>query len=537
MANNPNVNKVVYGNQTVMDISDTTAEEGDVVTGKTFYKANGARSTGSAVIPDISNCYQTTDTAETDLQDTDYVPFYDISASGKRKTLWSNIKAKLKAYFDTIYSTFSGSYNDLTDKPTIPAAQIQSDWNQTSTTAKDFIKNKPTIPAAQIQSDWNQTTTTAKDYIKNKPTIYKKGVYYGTCTSQAANQTKAVTIAAAQGFTLEAGATIYVKFDANNTYTATSEAPVKLNVNSTGAKNVYYGGSSTPTGTNTTVFGRANYINQYIYDGTYWVWQGSSADNNTTYSAMSVSELTTGTATTARSVRADYLKSGINSLIDTKINALDVTGETGIAASKTVKAWSETNGKVSLTTQDISITKSQVSDFPDLSVYAPLASPAFTGTPTAPTASSGTNTTQIATTAFVHTACASKYDYNDPYLSSLSDTYTYVPVLDTTGMYATKRTSWQNVKQTLAADLSAVFLVRTSVTASAGSEIRIPASGTSPYLGGDPYIEPVCDTGLGRGVKYSEIWVYGGSNNEGYVKIKLAEAISGSTIGVKIIRR
>lgn len=36
--------------------------------------------------------------------------------------------------------------------------------------------------------------------------------------------------------------------------------------------------------------------------------------------------------------------------------------------------------------------------------YAPLASPAFTGTPTAPTASAGTNTTQIATTAFVATA-------------------------------------------------------------------------------------------------------------------------------------
>lgn len=34
---------------------------------------------------------------------------------------------------------------------------------------------------------------------------------------------------------------------------------------------------------------------------------------------------------------------------------------------------------------------------------APLASPAFTGTPTAPTAAAGTNTTQIATTAFVQT--------------------------------------------------------------------------------------------------------------------------------------
>ena len=35
---------------------------------------------------------------------------------------------------------------------------------------------------------------------------------------------------------------------------------------------------------------------------------------------------------------------------------------------------------------------------------APLASPAFTGTPTAPTAAAGTNTTQIATTAFVTAA-------------------------------------------------------------------------------------------------------------------------------------
>lgn len=35
---------------------------------------------------------------------------------------------------------------------------------------------------------------------------------------------------------------------------------------------------------------------------------------------------------------------------------------------------------------------------------APLASPEFTGTPTAPTAAQGTNSTQIATTAFVKTA-------------------------------------------------------------------------------------------------------------------------------------
>ena len=37
----------------------------------------------------------------------------------------------------------SGSYNDLLNKPTIPAAQIQSDWSQSDNTQKDFIKNKP----------------------------------------------------------------------------------------------------------------------------------------------------------------------------------------------------------------------------------------------------------------------------------------------------------------------------------------------------------------------------------------------------------
>lgn len=41
-----------------------------------------------------------------------------------------------------------------------------------------------------------------------------------------------------------------------------------------------------------------------------------------------------------------------------------------------------------------------------LGTYAPLDSPAFTGTPTAPTAALGTNTTQLATTAFVQSTLA-----------------------------------------------------------------------------------------------------------------------------------
>lgn len=47
MANNPYVNKVVYDGNTLMDITDTTAEESDVASGEVFYKKDGTRSLGT----------------------------------------------------------------------------------------------------------------------------------------------------------------------------------------------------------------------------------------------------------------------------------------------------------------------------------------------------------------------------------------------------------------------------------------------------------------------------------------------------------
>lgn len=62
-------------------------------------------------------------------------------------------------------------------------------------------------------------------------------------------------------------------------------------------------------------------------------------------------------------------------------------------------AWDSTNNKL---TKTISGTTSDVVTLATL-----LTSPALTGTPTAPTAVAGTNTTQIATTAFVNAAITS----------------------------------------------------------------------------------------------------------------------------------
>ena len=68
-------------------------------------------------------------------------------------------------------SNFSGDYNDLQNKPTIPDPQVQADWEQTDVDAPDYIKNKPSVPSGQVQSDWAQTTSTEPDYIKNKPSL------------------------------------------------------------------------------------------------------------------------------------------------------------------------------------------------------------------------------------------------------------------------------------------------------------------------------------------------------------------------------
>jgi len=131
--------------------------------------------------------------------------------------LQSNLDSKLNVGSSIPYSSLTGA-------PTIPSAQVSSDWNSTSgvsqilnkpvlfdgtyssltgkptsftpsvhthainditglQTALDgkvstgssipysVLTGTPVIPAAQIQSDWNQTNIASLDFIKNKPTI------------------------------------------------------------------------------------------------------------------------------------------------------------------------------------------------------------------------------------------------------------------------------------------------------------------------------------------------------------------------------
>ena len=66
---------------------------------------------------------------------------------------------------------------------------VQADWNQTTDTADDYIKNKPTIPAAQVNSDWNAASGVAQ--ILNKPTLGTAAAAATTDFATAAQGTKA----------------------------------------------------------------------------------------------------------------------------------------------------------------------------------------------------------------------------------------------------------------------------------------------------------------------------------------------------------
>ena len=91
-----------------------------------------------------------------------------------------------KAHLSYAQVADSGSYNDLTDKPSIPQAQVASDWNSTGGVSQVLNKptlsavalsgsysdlmNTPTIPSAQVPSDW--TSVSGVSQILNKPTLF-----------------------------------------------------------------------------------------------------------------------------------------------------------------------------------------------------------------------------------------------------------------------------------------------------------------------------------------------------------------------------
>lgn len=89
----------------------------------------------------------------------------DPTLFNQLKGLDDAIKAVQRAYAGLATVATSGDYRDLSHKPTIPDAQVQSDWSQSDNTKKDFIKNKPNLSNYVTTSSLN--TTLAGYALKN----------------------------------------------------------------------------------------------------------------------------------------------------------------------------------------------------------------------------------------------------------------------------------------------------------------------------------------------------------------------------------
>jgi len=92
------------------------------------------------------------------------------------------IDVALKANTADLGATaFSNDYNDLDNLPTIPAAQVNSDWNATSGVAE--ILNKPTIPSIAGLVPETRTLTingTTQDLSANRTFTIATGLTVGT---------------------------------------------------------------------------------------------------------------------------------------------------------------------------------------------------------------------------------------------------------------------------------------------------------------------------------------------------------------------
>jgi len=162
----------------------------------------------------------------------------------------------------------SGSYNDLSGKPTIPAAQVNSDWNAVSGVAQ--LLNKPTLAAVATSGSYND--------LSNKPAISTKRVNTQTAVTTISINSDTCDVIYAT-VTASSG-TLTVSADTGTGQTEGRSILLKINcVNSmtfslpTGTKGIYGGLVGLPV--NTSGGGKTDIFSLY-WDATtsHWLFMG-----------------------------------------------------------------------------------------------------------------------------------------------------------------------------------------------------------------------------------------------------------------------
>ena len=244
------------------------------------------------------------------------------------------------------------------------------------------IGKSVTDPNGTYEFVYNGTQWELVGDLDTNSTYTNAGLGQGYGVTNASSTATAVT-ADLSSYALTTGGIVAIKF----THQVSAEAT--LNINGKGAKNIFYKGSKIVD----DLIGAGNVVT-LIYDGTQYHVLAIDIE-----SSILIEEGGTGYDDM---IRLDYNghtyyvpeAQAIIDLIDAKMDWSAVG--TNPQSDELIEIKGK-NGTV--------VARFYSSDYIDteLALKAPLASPALTGTPTAPTAAKATNTTQIATTAFVKT--------------------------------------------------------------------------------------------------------------------------------------
>ena len=164
-------------------------------------------------------------------------------------------------------SDFSGDYDDLTNKPTIPTVPAWAkEENKPSYTASEVGALPDTTVIPDSTSDLLNDSYFARGKVAN---------FYGTCATAGAAKT--VVCPEFTEDDLNGGVTLICYFSEANTGAV---ADLTLNVNGTGAHNVKYNNAGTLSNLGDKSYLKANTY-MFYFTGTYWVLTGYDTNTNT----------------------------------------------------------------------------------------------------------------------------------------------------------------------------------------------------------------------------------------------------------------
>ena len=331
-----------------------------------------------------------------------------ISATGQVNSDWNSNSGLSQILNKPSLSTVAttGSYNDLSNKPTIPAAQVNSDWNSNSgvsqilnkptlatvATSGDYsdlnnkptfatvatsgsyndLSNKPTIPAAQVNSDWNSSSGVSE--ILNKPdlSVYALDSDVNTIESYIPSATTALNQLADKAFvnsSISNMAANYVTSDAQGDNFATHAALIN-------GPYYYKGQSYTLTNNDYALVesdeDHSNATTRYMYDGAQWAFQ--YVVNNAPFTQAQLDAINS-TITSAKVTTYDSLVSNVQADWNASSGLAQILNKPSLATVATSGAYSDLSGTPSLATVATS------GNYSDLS-----------GTPTIPTVNNPTIT-------------------------------------------------------------------------------------------------------------------------------------------------